>query len=477
MAASPVARPPLVITGATGFVGRRLVERLRLRASDRAVTLLTRDPWSLAARVPLPPGWRVARADLASGSIAPGDIPPGTVVVHLAAATGRLSPATMWAVNVDGTRRLLDAARAASASHVIFVSSIAAGFSDRRWYPYAEAKREGEALVRASGMPYTIVRPTMVFGEGSPVQEGLERLALGAAPLVPGRGAVQVQPIHVDDLAELLTAVALAPEPCAEPVEVGGATRTTMRALLAAVRHARGAPPRRVVGVPLAAPRRLLALAESVLGPLLPVTAGQLASFVNDGVAEPHPLVQQRLPAPRTLEAMLAPGGGAGHRPAAPVPRAALGMAGDPEPADALAREFVRFARYLGTASPPATGVEAYTRAAPGAGMPTDRLDRWLLVLARGPAPACALADAYARVARPYGQLRRRLVLALAVLESSADTHAAYDTAVASPPLVAWLALGVAGTGWLLRTVAALALLGPLHLAARLAGGREVRRG
>lgn len=476
MAASPVARPPLVITGATGFVGRRLVERLRLRASDRAVTLLTRDPSSLAARAPLPPGWRLARADLASGSIAPGDIPPGAVVVHLAAATGRLSPATMWAVNVDGTRRLLEAARDARASHVIFVSSIAAGFSDRRWYPYAEAKREGEALVRASGMPYTIVRPTMVFGEGSPVQAALERLALGAAPLVLGSGAVQVQPIHVDDLAELLAAVALAPEPCAEPVEVGGATRTTMRALLAAIRHARGAPPRGVLGVPLAAPRRLLALAESVLGSRVPVTAGQLASFVNDGVAEPHPLVQRRLPAPRPLEAMLAPGG-TGRPPASPASRAAHGTAEALEPADALAREFVTFARYLGTPSPPATGVEAYTRAAPGAGTPTDRLDRWLLALARGPAPACALADAYARVARPYGQLRRRLVLALAVLESSADTHAAYDTAIASRPLVAWLALGVAGTGWLLRTAAALALLGPLHLAARLAGGREVRRG
>jgi len=474
MAAPPSSLPPLVITGASGFVGRRLVSRARTRAVGHPVTLVARDPKALASLGPLPPAWRVVQADLATGSLAPGEIPAGAVVVHLAAATGRQAPDVMRAVNVEGTRRLLEAARAARAAHVIFVSSIAAGFADRRWYPYAEAKREAEALVRSSGLPCTIVRPTMVFGEGSPVQDGLQRLALGAAPVVLGTGDVQLQPVHVDDLAHFLLALALAPEGSPDPVDVGGATRASLRDVLAAMRAAHGEPPRRVVGVPLALLRRSLAIAERFLGGRLPVTAGQLASFVNDSVAAPHPLTRRYLPAPRPLGTIL-PALAPARRAAAALPASAPPSAGD-APA-VLAREFTLFARYLGTADPPASGVSAYTRAAAAAGAPADRLDRWLLALARGSSTGLALADAYARLARPYGALRRRLVLTVAVLESSAATHAAYDTAIASGAPAAWLAIVAAGSGWALRTAVALVLLGPLHLAATLAGGGGATRG
>lgn len=485
MAATPSPLPPLVITGASGFVGRRLVQLARERAPDRQLVLLLRDPASLGAAEPLPPTWRVEAADLAA-DLAAGDmraplIPRGAVVLHLAAATGRLPAAVMRRVNVEGTRRLLEAARAGGASHLIFVSSTAAGFTDRRWYPYAEAKREGEALVRASGIPNTIVRPTMVFGEGSPVQQGLEQLAVGGAPIVLGRGDVQLQPVHVDDLAHFLLALALDPEPSDAPVDVGGATRASMRQVLAAMRAARALPARRLLSVPLAPLRPALALAERMLGPRLPVTAGQLASFVNDSVAAPHPLTARLLPAPRPLPAMLAasttPASSSALAPTPMVAGAAADAAGELLAPAMLAREFEAFARYLGTTTPPEAGAMAYTRAAASAGTPGDRLDRWLLAMARGSTMGCSLADAYCRLARPYGVLRRRLVLALAVLESSSVTHAAYDSAIASRAATAWLAMGAAGMGWMLRTLVALLLIGPLHLAARVAGGGERSRG
>jgi nucleoside-diphosphate-sugar epimerase len=482
MAASPSSLPPIAITGASGFVGRRLVQLARAHAADRTVVLLVRDPAALSELQPLPGTWRVVRADLAAGTIAPGAIPPGAVVVHLAAATGRLAPAVMRAVNVEGTRTLLEASRAAGASHMVFVSSIAAAFADRRWYPYAEAKREGEAMVRASGIPFTIVRPTMVLGDGSPVQEGLERLALGAAPIVLGSGRVQLQPVHVDDLAAFLLALALAPEPAAEAVEVGGATRASMRQVLAAMRAAHGRPARRVVGVPLAPIRRMLALAESLLGGRLPVTAGQMASFVNDSVATPHRLAAKYLPSPRTPDVMRSAVAPLPDRPAEGAPRGGqhAPMAPTAQSADTMqvmAAEFARFARYLGTPVPPSASAAAYVRAAPGAGAPTDRLDRWLLALARSSAPGCTLADAYARLARPYGQVRRRLILTLAVLESSTATHSAYDAAITSGAPVAWAAMGIAGIRWVLRTAAALVLLGPLHLAAAMLGEGGGARG
>lgn len=474
-----VALPPLVVTGASGFVGRRLVAALRDRAlrvvpgaPTREVTLLSREPASLAPLAPLPPHWRVVAVDLATADIPADAIPAASVVLHLAAATGRMSAAMMRRVNVEGTRRIAEGARAASASHLVFVSSIAAGFANRRWYHYAEAKRDAERVVAACGVPFTIVRPTMVFGPGSPVQDGLERIAGAPLPVVPGSGAVRVQPIHVDDVVDFLLALTASPPPSGTTLELGGGDRCTLNELLARMRAARGLPPRTPFPIPLAPVRAALAAAEVVLGARLPVTAGQLASFVNDSDAAPHPRVADYLPTPRALTAML--GGasaetvaaaGAGERPGHVTASTPLASpAGEP-----LAAEFAVFARYLGTRTPPPRAVAAYLRAHASVGESGDRFDAWLVGFARRSAMACGLADSYARLVRPYGTLRRKLTLVLAVLESTPATHSDYDTPRPSTAAVAWLAMVALGTMWTFRTACAVACLAPLHLAARLA--------
>lgn len=468
--------PPLVLTGATGFVGRHLLAALRDAHSSaatpaRAVTLLLRDPAALSQQA-RPAEWQTVRCDLARGPVPVGAIPTGSVVVHLAAATGRLSPAVMREVNVEGTRRLVAASVAAGASHLIFVSSVAAGFADRRWYHYAEAKREAEAIVANSGLAYTIVRPTMVFGTGSPVQKGLESLALGGAPIVLGTGEVQVQPIHVDDLAQLLLALAAQPPSLSETIDAGGARSLSMRALLGQIRQAHGRPARRTWSVPLALPRTLLALAERVVGSRLPVTAGQLASFVNDSTARVHPHVDARIPVRRTLGDMLDHGG-------APLALRDDDFAATPRRRvtsdDELVREFSTLAAYLGAPDAGARAAASYARAHASVGDDGDAFDRRLVTLARGSSAACALADAYARLARPYGTLRRKLTLALAVLESSPGVHRRYDTAHESSTLAAWAGIVGAGLLWAARTVASVILLAPLQLAARLGPERERR--
>ena len=464
---------PLVVTGASGFVGRRFVERLRSHdvkatTASRRVTLIARDPRTLDFLGPLPEGWRIVTVDIAREAVMPGIVESGSVVVHLAAATGRLSPALMRLVNVEGTARLLDAARAAGAAHFILVSSIAARFEDRRWYHYADAKREAEQRVVGGGVAYTIVRPTMVFGAGSPVQEGLEQLALGGAPIVLGSGDVQVQPIFVDDLADVLLSLALSPPDGAQLLEVGGADRISLRELLARMRAAHALPPRTPWSIPLALPRRLLGMAESLVGTRLPITAGQLASFVNDSSAMPSDVVGHLLPTPRGVAMMLADPSALGS------PTESTSTTRHPSTStnssNQLAREFVVFARYLGTPSPGPREAAAYARAqasvvAAGA---ADTFDEWLVTVAGFSAVTCALADAYSRLARPYGTLRRKLVLTLAVLESSSDVHAAYDTARHSSAAIAGVSIVALGIAWATRTLLAVALFAPLHLATAL---------
>lgn len=295
---------PLCLTGASGFIGRRLTAQLAA-AGANDVTLLLRDPARLAGAA-LPSAWRLMRADLSGETIPPGAIVPGAVVLHLAAATGTANAAQMQRLNVDATGRLLAAAAAAGARHFVIVSSVSAGYPDQRWAGYAQSKAKAERLVAAAGVPYTIVRPTMVFGPGSPNQRGLEKLATLAVPLLPGQGDVRAQPIHVDDIAKVLLYVAALPAALQGHITVGGPSVLTMRDLFAAMRRARGLPPRTPLTLPLGALRSSLALLGALAGPLLPVSAGQFVVFANDAIAQPAPR-GVTLPVPQvSLEAMLA---------------------------------------------------------------------------------------------------------------------------------------------------------------------------
>ncbi|MCC6927931.1 MAG: NAD(P)H-binding protein [Gemmatimonadaceae bacterium] len=458
--------PPVVLTGATGFLGQRVLHLLAQRGAP-SVRVVARRATALARGPQWRPGWTAVDCDLAASPLPDDVVTAGSVVLHLAAATGKATPEAMRAVNVEGTRRVVDAARAGGAAHLIFVSSIAASFRDQRWYHYAHAKLEAESIVASSGVPCSIVRPTMIFGDGSPIQAALTGLANGGAPIVLGSGEVLVQPIHVDDLAAFLVALAGDDPSGTTPMEVGGGERLTMRALLARVRAASGLKPRSPVGVPLALLRAMLGAAERVVGTALPITAGQLASFVNDSAAVPNPLVARLLPAPRGVDAMLVAEAGA-----PPLAGHSSGAAERADPA-ALAHEFSVFARYLGTVSVDERLAAAYVRAhqslPPGA---SDGLDAWLFQWGRSGTVACTLSDCYARRVRPFGLLRRKLVLALAVLESMPATHARYDTARHASATASWLALVALGVRWVACTVAAVVVLLPVHFLLSLRGAR-----
>lgn len=139
-------------------------------------------------------------------------------------------------------------------------------------------------------------------------------------------------------------------------------------------------------------------------------------------------------------------------------------------------REFVAFARYLGAREDRRPDAEGYARA--HASLPArddGAMDRWLVGIARLGVWPCTLADAYARRVLPYGLLRRKLVLALSVLESAPVSHDDYDRARPSSLPAAWAALVILGTRWLLLTVVAIVLLAPLHLASILVPHKDAR--
>ena len=298
---APPAIQALAVTGATGFVGRRLVAALLERRAPR-VRLLVRDPASAALPRSLPPGWDVVPADLGAPRWET-DLAGIDTVVHLAARTGKARPASHHRDGVVATTALLRAAERSGVRRFLFVSSIAAGFPDRRFYHYANAKAAAESAVLASRLETLIVRPTMVFGSGSPVLAGLVKLASLPRPLMFGAGQ-SVQPVHVDDLVVAILAALDLDRWAGQTLDYGGPITLPMDQLLARIRSARGLPARRPIRVPLEPLRTLLALAEPLFLPVLPFTAGQLASFANSAAARPD--ASQTLPAPRVgLEDMI----------------------------------------------------------------------------------------------------------------------------------------------------------------------------
>jgi len=434
-----VKRGALFVTGASGFVGRRVLA-LAGERFERVIAL------ARGEIADLPAGAESLRGDLLASSPAPWELSLAgcDAVLHLAATTGKAAPAEYERGIVEATRRLASAAQRAGVRHFVYVSSIAVRFADRAHYPYADAKTRAERAVRESGVPATIVRPTIVAGPGSPVMNGFATLALAPFTPVFGDGQKRVAPIHVDDLAELLVEIA-AREPSAEPIELGGPDVFTLDALLSGLRSAHGRGSVRLVHLPLAPIRALLAALEPALRPVLPLTAGQLATFANDGLPSPSAFTAQRAPGLRPVlspEAVVQPGARDSDAvlrgECAVFARHLLGISASP----VLCQRYVRQQRALGLDAP-------------------SGFDALLVRLARRGGMALALADSYAGWLARRSVLRTKLVGMLALLETAPESYAAVDAPDAN---LAWPRLIGRGLAEAFVALVAAALLGPFHL-------------
>ncbi|MEU1778793.1 NAD(P)-dependent oxidoreductase [Streptomyces abikoensis] len=210
-----------LVTGATGFVGRRLLGHIAARGHEAAVVV--RD------RRRLPPGApvvRVVEADLTDPRALPEALGAADRVLHLAAVTRAVRPADYLAVNTDVTRALCAASAALPRPpRIVYCSSLAAAGpavagrpraeedrpAPRSWYGRSKLGGERALLAAADRVPGVIVRPAFIYGPG----DGLGFLpGLVAAPADPAVllawAAVprRLSVVHVDDVCAALLAAA-----------------------------------------------------------------------------------------------------------------------------------------------------------------------------------------------------------------------------------------------------------------------------
>ena len=211
-----------IVTGATGFIGRHLVDAL---ATDREVRCLTRGRPEADARA----GVSVHHVDYARADLGLTDdvLRDATEVYHLAGATEAVSAAAFRAANVDVTERLLTRLIAlGSRARFIYASSqAAAGPAPDAEHPkresdaaapiedYGRSKLAAEHLVQAAAeqLPTTIIRPVAVYGPGDRAFLSIFALAKRGLLIYPGTRRSSVNTIFVADLVQGIIGAGSAP--------------------------------------------------------------------------------------------------------------------------------------------------------------------------------------------------------------------------------------------------------------------------
>lgn len=271
----------VAVTGAGGFVGRHIIDQLVERGHEPRALL--RDP----ARLPFlrPDAVTVVRGDLADHDALRRLTHGADAVMHLVGIIAERRGVTFQAVHVESTHALAVAARLAGVRRFIHMS--AQGARDAPGATaYHRTKAQGEAVVRASGVPHVIFRPSFISGPGNVPIETLARLHR-VAPVVPvfGDGSFPMQPVWIGDVALAFVRAAEGTGDAGAVLELGGPSAMPYSEFLRAIGRASGHP-RPLLRVPLAL-ARAAARAFDLLGPLAPITSDQLQMLV-EGTATPH---------------------------------------------------------------------------------------------------------------------------------------------------------------------------------------------
>jgi uncharacterized protein YbjT (DUF2867 family) len=259
----------ILVTGGTGFIGPKIVHKLR--AENREVRCLVRD--RRRGRQLESWGCELVEGDVTNRVGLDAAVSGCDVVIHLVSIlTGRRED--FERVMEQGTRNLVEAAQAAGVRRFILMSALGTSELTRDLVPYYHAKWEMERAVRESGLEYVIFRPSFVFGpDGGALQQFTRLARLSPVTPIVGSGRQRLQPIWVDDVAAYFAAAVNKPEAANRTFEVGGPDAVTWNELWDRLKRSRGLR-RPSVHIPTRLLRMQAVVLERLPNP--PVTRDQL---------------------------------------------------------------------------------------------------------------------------------------------------------------------------------------------------------
>jgi NADH dehydrogenase len=299
----PAATPPrtVALVGGTGFVGSRLAARLA--GSGREVLVLTRDP-ARARHLLVLPTLRVSRVDARDAGALTGCLAGCDAVVNLAGILNERGRdgSGFRAAHADVARALVRACDAAGIRRLVQVSAIGADAASGPSH-YLRSKGEAEDAIRgATGLAWTILRPSVIFGPGDSFTGRfaglLARLPLVFPLAMPG---TRFAPVHVDDVVAAILRCLEDPATAGRTYALCGPQVLSLREIVVRIAAAAGLR-RAVLGLPRWVARLQAAVMDFVPGK--PFSTDNYRSLTVDSVC-----AESGLPAlgvtPRSFDAAL----------------------------------------------------------------------------------------------------------------------------------------------------------------------------
>lgn len=173
----------ILITGGTGFIGSRLAEQLK-NNGDRVI-LFTGD---------------ISKKESTQSFSSDERI---DVLIHLAAIISHKDKKVLEKVNINGTNNIIEMGRRLGIRRLIFLSSIRV--LSKTNDPYSDSKRVAEKNILGSGLPYIILRPSMIYGPGDNKNISFLLKLAKILPIIPVLN-FRIQPIFIDDLTKAIYA-------------------------------------------------------------------------------------------------------------------------------------------------------------------------------------------------------------------------------------------------------------------------------
>ncbi len=276
----------VLVTGGTGFVGTHVVNRLLQRG--HGVAVLARNPDRTRNRYDRP-------VETAVGNVLePGTLAPAAqgrdAIVHLVGIIHERGAQTFDRMHREATENVIAAARSASVARLVHMSAM--GSAEDAPSEYGRTKAAGENAARASGLAWTVLRPSIVFGPGDGFVSLLAPIVRRNPGFIPviGPGTTKFQPVSVYDVARLVAECLERSETSGKSFEVGGPEVFTLNDIYREVARAVGKPGKPLVHLPLWYGRLLAGafewLASRGVLEAPPLTRDQLRSLSRDNVAE-----------------------------------------------------------------------------------------------------------------------------------------------------------------------------------------------
>lgn len=184
----------ILITGATGFVGRNLVRHFEPRSNVRCLVRRSSDTSALA-------GCELAYGDITNYDSLVNATKGVDAVIHLVAALGASAYEQNYEVHVAGAEKLIEACKANAVKRIVVASTVAT-LAERK-SDYGTTKKMADELFLNSGLDVTILKPDFIYGAGGKGFKTLVRVIQNSRFIpIPGDGRYRRQPVHVDDVCK-----------------------------------------------------------------------------------------------------------------------------------------------------------------------------------------------------------------------------------------------------------------------------------